>query len=327
MERPTRSEGVVAGSTLFYRLDAQEGSISVDSPAWYSWLERAHSFSFRGDEGTFTAHKARASNQRGGWYWYAYCHRDGHFFRSYLGASKKLTLERMRDTLGLFVSQSSARSHDSSISAGSRTRLESQTRAVAFRQGRRLQPYTEQEPVPFPYSLSEYPQSALLATKFHIPRLPVHHIARSRLQGTLDEVVEARLTLVSAPAGSGKTTLLAAWARTTTVPVAWLSLEAADDDPQRFLSYVLAALSSLNTSVNKLDAVPLQILLKERPRLMYSGRRRQRGGRSCRALARAGCHRRRTLMQEGKRKDDWKNAVAGRIEHASRDRGRFRVHL
>ncbi|WP_201375992.1 LuxR C-terminal-related transcriptional regulator [Ktedonobacter robiniae] len=259
MERPTKSGGVVTGSTLFYQLDAQEMSISVDSPAWYAWLEKAHSFSFRGDEGTFTAHKARASNQRGGWYWYAYCHRDGHFFRSYLGASKKLTLEHMRDTLWQFASQSSARGHDSSISARSRTRLESQTRAVSFRQERRLQPHTKREPVSLPYSLSEYAQSALLATKFHIPRLPVHHIARSHLQGTLDEVVEARLTLVSAPAGSGKTTLLAAWARTTTVPVAWLSLEAADDDPQRFLSYVLAAISSLNTSVNKPDAVPLQI--------------------------------------------------------------------
>jgi LuxR family maltose regulon positive regulatory protein len=54
------------------------------------------------------------------------------------------------------------------------------------------------------------------------------------------------LTLVSAPAGSGKTTLLAEWAATTTLPVVCLSLETADNDPARFLSYLLAMLARLD---------------------------------------------------------------------------------
>jgi LuxR family maltose regulon positive regulatory protein len=56
------------------------------------------------------------------------------------------------------------------------------------------------------------------------------------------------LTLLSAPAGFGKTTLLSAWHATTTggtVPLAWLSLDAADRDPARFWSYVITALDTL----------------------------------------------------------------------------------
>jgi LuxR family maltose regulon positive regulatory protein len=50
-------------------------------------------------------------------------------------------------------------------------------------------------------------------------------------------VTSARLTLISAPAGFGKTTLVQAWHNTPagrSVPVAWLSLDAADNDPIRF---------------------------------------------------------------------------------------------
>src|SRR2546421_6508951 len=75
MEQPSPGIGVVSGETLVYQLEAQELIVPVGSPTWYAWLEQAHSFSFRSDAGTFTAHKARASNRRGGWYWYAYCHR------------------------------------------------------------------------------------------------------------------------------------------------------------------------------------------------------------------------------------------------------------
>ena len=49
----------------------------------------------------------------------------------------------------------------------------------------------------------------------------------------LDEGLARGLVLVCAPAGYGKTVLLADWARRGTHPVAWLSLDAGDNDPAR----------------------------------------------------------------------------------------------
>ncbi|HSJ44638.1 MAG TPA: LuxR C-terminal-related transcriptional regulator [Euzebyales bacterium] len=51
------------------------------------------------------------------------------------------------------------------------------------------------------------------------------------------------LTIVVAPAGWGKTTLLAQWAtNAATEPVAWLTLDEADNDPVRFWIYLVTAL-------------------------------------------------------------------------------------
>ncbi|HTK11423.1 MAG TPA: LuxR C-terminal-related transcriptional regulator [Ktedonobacteraceae bacterium] len=226
MEQPSLSRGVVSDGILLYQEGVRKISLSVDSPAWYSWLEQARSFSFRGDEGTFTAHKARPGHRRGSWYWYAYLRRHGQLFRLYLGASSSLTLECLHDAARQLLRKagdSSERSADLSRSAknGSRT--------------------------------------TFLITKFHIPRPPIHYIARSRLLAELDQGAQTRLTLVSAPAGSGKTTLLSAWARATAFPVAWLSLEVADDDPQRFLSILLAAIKFPETQPGEQDVARRQV--------------------------------------------------------------------
>src|SRR5215218_8299912 len=84
----------------------------------------------------------------------------------------------------------------------------------------------------------------LLASKLTPPRTPRWLVARGRLLESLDAGVQGRLTLLTGPAGSGKTVLLSSWATTAALPgpVAWLSLEAADNDPARFWSYLLAAL-------------------------------------------------------------------------------------
>jgi len=55
--------------------------------------------------------------------------------------------------------------------------------------------------------------------------------------------------LLSAPAGFGKTTLLSAWLAEGKFPVAWVSLDAADNDPVRFFSYVIAALETISPGV------------------------------------------------------------------------------
>jgi LuxR family maltose regulon positive regulatory protein len=58
----------------------------------------------------------------------------------------------------------------------------------------------------------------------------------------LDEGLARGLMLVCAPAGYGKTVLLADWARRGPQPVAWLSLDAGDNDPARFWRHGVAAL-------------------------------------------------------------------------------------
>ena len=57
--------------------------------------------------------------------------------------------------------------------------------------------------------------------------------------------------MVSAPAGFGKTTLVAAWAQQQPLPVGWLSLDAGDNDPNRFLAYLVAALQSADPNLGR----------------------------------------------------------------------------
>ncbi|MGH3178642.1 MAG: AAA family ATPase, partial [Streptosporangiaceae bacterium] len=85
-------------------------------------------------------------------------------------------------------------------------------------------------------------RDVLLATKLHVPRPRPDLVPRPRLAERLDEGVARGLMLVCAPAGYGKTILLADWARRGHQPVAWLSLDAADDDPARFWRHGVAAL-------------------------------------------------------------------------------------
>jgi LuxR family transcriptional regulator, maltose regulon positive regulatory protein len=85
----------------------------------------------------------------------------------------------------------------------------------------------------------------LLATKLHIPRARQGLVPRPRLVDRLAEALTGGLTVVCAPAGFGKTALLADWARRSGRPVAWLSLDAADNDPVRFWRHVAASLGGV----------------------------------------------------------------------------------
>ena len=70
-------------------------------------------------------------------------------------------------------------------------------------------------------------------------------VARPRLAERLDPESGRKLTLLSAPAGFGKTTLLGKWLEGRVDgdrSVAWLSLDEGDNDPVRFLSYLVGAL-------------------------------------------------------------------------------------
>jgi LuxR family transcriptional regulator, maltose regulon positive regulatory protein len=91
----------------------------------------------------------------------------------------------------------------------------------------------------------------LLATKLHIPRARRGLVPRPRLAGRLTEALAGELTVVCAPAGFGKTALLADWARRSGRPVAWLSLDAGDNDPVRFWRHVAAALGGVREGVGQ----------------------------------------------------------------------------
>ena len=89
----------------------------------------------------------------------------------------------------------------------------------------------------------------LLATKLHLPRPRPGFVPRPRLVSRLDEGLDRGLVLVCAPAGYGKTVALADWARRSGRPVAWLSLDAGDNDPVRFWRYVVAAVGPARPGV------------------------------------------------------------------------------
>ena len=88
------------------------------------------------------------------------------------------------------------------------------------------------------------------------PQAATEAVPRSRLIQRLNEEAPRKLTLVSAPAGFGKTTLVSEWVQSLgeTFPpgaIAWLSLDEADSDPLRFLTYIVAALQTVDASIGQ----------------------------------------------------------------------------
>src|SRR5262249_35332662 len=94
-------------------------------------------------------------------------------------------------------------------------------------------------------------RDVLLATKLNVPGLRPDLVPRPRLAQRLDEGGGGRLVLACAPAGYGKTVLLAEWARHGRRPVAWLSLDAGDNDPARFWRHAVAALDRVRPGISE----------------------------------------------------------------------------
>jgi LuxR family transcriptional regulator, maltose regulon positive regulatory protein len=102
----------------------------------------------------------------------------------------------------------------------------------------------------------------LLGTKIHLPSTRPNLVPRPRLREKILQGLRGPLTLIIAPAGFGKTTLVAACIVGCGMPVAWLSLDAADNDVGRFLKYLIAALRELDSTIGgesaRLLAAPQQ---------------------------------------------------------------------
>ncbi len=94
-----------------------------------------------------------------------------------------------------------------------------------------------EEPVPVP--------EPILATKLYIPPSRSKMVLRSRLMERMNKGQSGKLTLISAPPGFGKTTLVSEWVSGSERATAWLSLDEGDNDPTRFLAYLVAAFQTI----------------------------------------------------------------------------------
>ncbi len=106
------------------------------------------------------------------------------------------------------------------------------------------------------------PAIKLLRTKLFVPRAHPDRVDRPRLLARLDDGMQCKLTLISAPAGFGKTTLLSSWIAQAQRRAAWLSLDSQDNDPPRFWTYLIAALQTLEP---KVGALAMQMLASPQP--------------------------------------------------------------
>jgi LuxR family maltose regulon positive regulatory protein len=235
-------------------------TLTPGGQAWFAWLERAPSFTFQGQQGQLTVRKE--SRQRGDRYWYAY-HRIGHrLMKKYLGRTTDLTVALLEEVAALLTGAQASPPHQATTQLSADEGVPS----ILHSKGEitRDAPALGMDATTVPSVRPGIQRDPLLFTKLHIPRPRAHLVPRSHLMGRLQHGLECSLTLVSAPAGFGKTTLLAQWLAQSTILVAWLSLEAEDNDPTRFLSYLITALQTLDA---QLGTAALDLLHTPQPAL------------------------------------------------------------
>ncbi|HVP20350.1 MAG TPA: LuxR C-terminal-related transcriptional regulator [Anaerolineaceae bacterium] len=102
--------------------------------------------------------------------------------------------------------------------------------------------------------------ATVLTTKLYIPPPRPRIVDRPRLIERLNDGLRPgrKLTLVSAPAGFGKTTLVSEWLFSCDRKAAWLSLDEGDNDFARFLTYLVAALQTVEAKIGGGVLVALQ---------------------------------------------------------------------
>ena len=108
-----------------------------------------------------------------------------------------------------------------------------------------------------------------LTTKLYLPPARQTLVDRPVLLDQLKYGLRGKLTLVSAPAGFGKTSLVAAWRKDCETPLAWVSLDEEDNEPLRFLDYLIGALQMVDNDLGdesaellrRSNAPPLKVVL------------------------------------------------------------------
>lgn len=94
---------------------------------------------------------------------------------------------------------------------------------------------------------------ALRYNTLYIPPARQNQICRKLPNKRLEEgcLKGHGIILVSAPAGYGKTMLISEWVRESNHKCTWLSLDEYDNDPVRFINYLIAAIQEANACFGK----------------------------------------------------------------------------
>src|SRR5919112_590390 len=245
----TRRIPQVADGVLHF-LDPSGGpEIAVASPSWIAWLTdpETRSFSFQSPSCRYTARKEHRS--RGGEYWIAYRKQGGKLHKVYLGKAEDLTLARLEDVAAVMADRggevmASPPSDATSGDGGTSRRVD-----AAATDG-----HTTADDQLWERRFHGTGADPLLTTKLAVPSTRVSLVPRSRLSERLEEGLGPKLILVSAPAGFGKSTLLGAWASELSGsgrPMAWYSLDSADNDPAQFWRYFFTAIDLLQPGSGK----------------------------------------------------------------------------
>ena len=91
----------------------------------------------------------------------------------------------------------------------------------------------------------------LVEAKLAAPRVRHGVVVRPRLLQALDAGADTVLTLVGAPAGYGKTTAVRMWCATQDAALAWVNLDAGDNDPSRMWTYVATAVDRIRAGLGQ----------------------------------------------------------------------------
>ncbi|MBO0790969.1 MAG: transcriptional regulator, partial [Ktedonobacteraceae bacterium] len=210
-------------------------------PGWFTWLDTIASFAFRGRQGQLTVRKE--SRQWGNGYWYAYNRVGPRLTKRYLGRTADLTLTRLEEMAARLSSDATFPPGDISGETLSAERKQNTRASSVSVDGSTIQAVEAETNRLQPSELPTQP-TLLFSTRLQVPHPKARLVSRPHLVEQLQQGRERGLTLISAPAGFGKTTLLSQWLAQSSRPVAWLSLEAQDNDPTRFFSSLIAALQT-----------------------------------------------------------------------------------
>ncbi|TAK36412.1 MAG: tetratricopeptide repeat protein [Chloroflexota bacterium] len=236
----------VQDDTLIWQQEEERLLITVGSPDWYNWLDTNARFSFASAHGRFTAYKER--RERGGWYWKAYSRRAGKLHRAYLGKTEQLTAKRLNEVAATLTT----------CTTSDRPELLTPNPETGMTAGSTIRSRH--------HSPCDIHGDPLLATKLSPPLSRPELVTRPRLLERLLKGLQGKLTVLSAPAGFGKTTLLGQWSLHSQYPVAWVSLDPADNDPIRFWAYLIAALQTLHPGLGDTALTLLRSSQRSRPR-------------------------------------------------------------